>query len=88
MSTTMIRQDTLDYQKIFLEDIPLLDVRAPVEFDRGAFPHSQNIPILDDPQREAIGTCYKIASIRHRSAEPQLSGTRKKPFKSTGLITH
>ena len=55
----MIRQDTLDYQKLFLDDIPLLDVRAPVEFDRGAFSHSQNIPLLDNPQREAIGTCYK-----------------------------
>ncbi|MBE0468799.1 MAG: tRNA 2-selenouridine(34) synthase MnmH [Methyloprofundus sp.] len=55
----MIKQDTFDYQKIFLEDVPLMDVRAPVEFHRGAFPHSQNIPILDDPQREAIGTCYK-----------------------------
>lgn len=37
----------------------MLDVRAPVEFDKGAFPNSQNIPILDDLQREAIGTCYK-----------------------------
>ena len=55
----MIRQDTNDYQKIFLEDRPLMDVRAPVEFDKGAFPNSQNIPILDDLQREAIGTCYK-----------------------------
>jgi len=55
----MIKQDTIDYQRIFLDDIPLMDVRAPVEFDKGTFPHSQNIPILDDPQREAIGTCYK-----------------------------
>ena len=55
----MIRQDTNDYQRIFLDDIPLMDVRAPVEFDKGAFPNSQNIPILDDLQREAIGTCYK-----------------------------
>ena len=37
----------------------MLDVRAPIEFDKGAFPNSQNIPILDDLQREAIGTCYK-----------------------------
>lgn len=55
----MIRQDTQNYQRLFLEDIPLMDVRAPVEFDKGAFPKSQNIPILDDLQREAIGTCYK-----------------------------
>ncbi|NYT47478.1 MAG: hypothetical protein H0A75_07805 [Candidatus Methanofishera endochildressiae] len=36
-----------------------MDVRAPIEFEKGAFPNSQNIPILDDLQREAIGTCYK-----------------------------
>ncbi|MBT6575598.1 MAG: tRNA 2-selenouridine(34) synthase MnmH [Gammaproteobacteria bacterium] len=55
----MTSQDTNDYQSIFLEDRPLMDVRAPVEFEKGAFPKSQNIPILDDLQREAIGTCYK-----------------------------
>ncbi len=55
----MIRQDTDDYQRLFLEDIPLMDVRAPVEFDKGAFPHSQNVPILNDLQRHDIGTRYK-----------------------------
>lgn len=55
----MTRQDTEDYLNIFLQDIPMMDVRAPVEFDKGAFPSSQNIPILNDLQREAIGTRYK-----------------------------
>jgi len=55
----MIRSDTDNYQQLFLHDIPLMDVRAPVEFDKGAFPQSQNRPILDDLQREAVGTCYK-----------------------------
>ena len=55
----MTRQDTQNYQRLFVEDIPLMDVRAPVEFEKGSFPNSQNIPILDDRQREAIGTCYK-----------------------------
>ena len=55
----MMRQDSDDYQRIFLQDIAMMDVRAPVEFDKGAFSNSQNIPILDDLQREAIGTCYK-----------------------------
>ena len=36
----------------------MLDVRAPVEFERGAFPASKNLPIMDDEQREIIGTCY------------------------------
>ncbi len=55
----MIRQDTDDYLRLFLQNIPLMDVRAPVEFNKGAFPNSQNIPILNDLQREAVGTCYK-----------------------------
>ena len=36
-----------------------MDVRAPVEFARGSFPTAINVPILDDLQRERIGTCYK-----------------------------
>jgi len=55
------RPDTDDYRRLFLDDTPLLDVRAPVEFARGAFPRSSNIPLLDDSQREAIGKRYKDA---------------------------
>ncbi len=55
----MIRQDTEDYQQLFLQNIPIMDVRAPIEFNKGAFPNSQNIPLINDQQREAIGTCYK-----------------------------
>jgi tRNA 2-selenouridine synthase len=55
----MIRQDTDNYQQLFLQDTPIMDVRAPVEFDKGAFPNSQNIPLLNDHQREVVGTCYK-----------------------------
>lgn len=36
-----------------------MDVRAPVEFLKGAFPTSVNLPLLDDQQREAIGLRYK-----------------------------
>jgi len=56
-----MRQDSNHYLEIFLNDIPLMDVRAPVEFNKGAFPCSTNLPILDDAQREAIGTRYKQA---------------------------
>lgn len=55
----MIRQDIQNYQRLFIDNIPMMDVRAPVEFEKGAFPNSHNIPILDDLQREAIGTRYK-----------------------------
>ncbi len=48
-----------DFLSIVLENRPLLDVRAPVEFEKGAFPASTNIPILDDEQRRLVGICYK-----------------------------
>ncbi len=54
-----MRPDTDDYLSLFLDDTPLMDVRAPVEFTRGAFPTADNRPILDDAQREAIGIRYK-----------------------------
>ena len=57
----MMRENTSDYRQIFLHDLPLMDVRAPVEFTRGAFPAATNIPLLDDQQREQIGTRYKHA---------------------------
>ena len=37
----------------------MLDLRAPVEFAKGAFPNATNIPLLSDSERELIGTCYK-----------------------------
>ena len=45
--------------ELFVHDIPLLDVRAPSEFAQGAFPHAHNLPLMDDQDRIAIGTCYK-----------------------------
>ncbi|MDH5301772.1 MAG: tRNA 2-selenouridine(34) synthase MnmH [Gammaproteobacteria bacterium] len=48
-----------DYQALFLADTPLLDVRAPIEFSAGAFPGTTNFPLLNDREREIIGTAYK-----------------------------
>lgn len=45
--------------RIFTDDVPLLDVRAEVEFAKGAFPNSVNMPILNDEQRHLVGICYK-----------------------------
>lgn len=47
------------YRHLFVSDVPLLDVRAPVEFARGAFPAATNLPLLDDQQRSEVGCCYK-----------------------------
>ncbi len=55
----MSRPDTNNFESLFLRNAPLLDTRAPVEFARGAFPQSINLPLMDDDQRQQVGVCYK-----------------------------
>ena len=51
--------DVTDYRDIFLNDRPLMDARAPVEFHKGAFPGALNLPLMNDIERQRVGTCYK-----------------------------
>lgn len=48
-----------EFSEIFLAGRPLIDVRAPVEWQKGAFPSAVNMPLLDDEERRQVGTCYK-----------------------------
>ena len=48
-----------DLLQLFLNDTPLMDVRAPVEFNEGAFPTADNIPLINDEERHVIGKTYK-----------------------------
>ena len=50
---------TDNYQELFLNDIPLIDVRAPVEFSQGAFPMASNLPLMNDEERHQVGIRYK-----------------------------
>lgn len=50
-----------DYLSLFTNDVPLLDVRAPVEFHKGAFPTSVNLPLMNDDERHQVGIRYKQA---------------------------
>ncbi len=40
-------------------DVPLIDLRAPVEFARGAFPTAVNLPLLTDSERHEVGLAYR-----------------------------
>jgi len=55
----MNRRDTNNYRKIFLSNAPMIDLRAPSEFEQGAFPTAINLPLMDDEQRRLVGICYK-----------------------------
>lgn len=51
--------DYTDYREIFLNDRPMMDTRAPIEFTKGAFPGVLNLPLMNDQERQRVGTCYK-----------------------------
>ena len=57
----MPQEDTADYRTLFLDDIPLLDTRSPLEYSQGAFPLAQNIPLMSDEERHLVGIRYKEA---------------------------
>ena len=48
-----------DYCAILRAETPIIDVRAPVEFAQGAMPAAVNLPLMNDAERAAVGTCYK-----------------------------
>tara|TARA_R100000306_G_C4382457_1_gene146701 strand:+ start:6981 stop:8090 length:1110 start_codon:yes stop_codon:yes gene_type:complete len=56
----LIVTDTIaDFRHLFLDAVPLMDVRAPIEFKKGAFPGAVNLPLMNDIERQKVGTCYK-----------------------------
>lgn len=48
-----------DFKSIVLNNTPLIDVRAPVEFSQGAFANTINLPLMNDEERQKVGICYK-----------------------------
>lgn len=50
---------TNDFKSIVLNDTKLIDVRAPIEYEKGAMLNSINLPILSNEERHIIGICYK-----------------------------
>ena len=71
-----------NYEELFLTRTPLLDVRAPCEFQQGAFPGAINLPLLDDRERHAVGLCYKergpqaAVALGHELVSGELRDTR------------
>ena len=44
------------------KQLPVIDVRAPAEYQRGHFPGAYSLPIFDDHERARVGTAYKQRS--------------------------
>lgn len=47
------------YKELLTQQTPMIDVRAPVEFAKGALPSAINLPFINDEERHLIGICYK-----------------------------
>lgn len=47
------------FRSIVLENRALIDVRAPVEFEKGSFPRAVNFPLMNNEERHLIGIRYK-----------------------------
>ncbi len=50
---------TDDFKSIVLNNRALIDVRAPIEFEKGAFKNAVNLPLMNNEERHAIGIKYK-----------------------------
>ena len=77
--------------ELLANDVPLIDLRAPAEFARGAFPSAVNRPLLTDDERSEIGALHKRhgrdAAIR-RGHELVAGGVRDARIKSwTDFLT-
>ncbi len=53
------RVEAAHFATLLTAATPWIDVRAGIEFARGHLPDSRNLPILNDSEREQVGTCYK-----------------------------
>lgn len=76
------------FSELLSSNTPLLDVRAPIEFIRGSLPNSFNIPLLDDQQRQSVGTVYreqgkdKAIALGHKLIGPEKKAARLKQWQT------
>ena len=57
-----IMESTLSAQNIrqlLANETPIIDVRAPIEFNQGAMPNAINLPLMNNEERAAVGTDRK-----------------------------
>ena len=47
------------YLELLKNKTPFIDLRSPIEFAKGTFPQSVNLPILNNDERAEVGKTYK-----------------------------
>ncbi len=75
-----------DFLSLVVNETPLIDVRAPVEFAKGAFPHAVNLPLMDDEERRLVGIAYKekgnaeAVKLGHKLVSGEIKASRVKAW--------
>lgn len=59
MTTNPLEQCVSDIETLFALNLPIVDVRAPIEFEKGHIPGAMNIPLLTNEDRHQVGLCYR-----------------------------
>ena len=54
-----ILNQSSDFRSIVLNHTALIDVRAPAEYEKGAFPYAVNLPLMSNEERHLVGIKYK-----------------------------
>ena len=86
MSLEILKENA--FESLLLKNTPLIDVRAPVEFLLGSIPNSVNLPIMNDDEREKVGTEYKLRGselalkLGHELVSGEIKETRLDSWKS------
>ncbi len=72
-------------QSLTETETPILDVRSPSEFAHGSIPGAKNLPLLDDAEREQVGTVYKqMSSAEALQLGIQLFAAKAPAFQALG----
>ena len=57
--TSVLSLNADNFAELLLDDRPLIDLRAPIEYAAGSMPASVSLPLLNDEERQQVGLCYK-----------------------------
>ncbi|MBF0470472.1 MAG: tRNA 2-selenouridine(34) synthase MnmH [Gammaproteobacteria bacterium] len=71
-----------DLRRIILHNLPLIDLRAPLEFNEGSLPTATNLPLMSDEERHQVGLCYaeegqeEAIALGHELVEGEVKAAR------------
>ncbi len=57
--TPVLALNAHNFAELIVDDRPLIDLRAPIEYATGTLPAAVSLPLLNDDERQQVGLCYR-----------------------------